>query len=533
MSAGYRLGRLAGTGGMAEVYLGVVTGEEGFEKPVAIKRILPHLASDPRVARMFLAEVKAATHLQHQNIVQVLDVGRSSDGLFIVMELIDGWDLGEVLSTLRRRNERLSPPLAAFIAAQALTGLCYAYKRTHEGKPLVVAHRDVSPSNILLSSAGEVKVGDFGIAKLEQLSGGTDPGTFKGKVAYSAPEAFTKQAVDALSDQFSLGLVLYEMLAGQHAFGARENALGYLSAIQSEEPAPLGDLPAALASAVMRMLKKDRSQRFETAEAALRALTSYLATAGTPATSVELSAFLASSGMGPSISQRDGNDTTSSGTFSLHGTSTAMNSEFRSVLEEDWQPQGPVLDVSGRLDMAPSRSPLDPLAKTHISGELPNAEPSALDLEPTAPPPASAFEPPPETAEEQLELARPLPHVEAAARGEQVLEEPLPKKKWLPKVIVGLTAAALFAAAGATVLWPRIQTLISGPAKAVLFINSEPSGATVLIDGKQIGQTPLAMENLYGPAEIPYLIVKDGFRPHQGKFLGGQSQEISVPLKRQ
>src|SRR5262244_4675237 len=124
MNERYRLTRLFSRGGMAELYLGTVCGAEGFEKRVAIKRILPHLAEDPEVARMFVAEARLATFLNHQNIVQVFDVGRGPDGLFIVMELVDGWDLGVIIDEAAREGTGLSPSLAAFVASQALAGLC-------------------------------------------------------------------------------------------------------------------------------------------------------------------------------------------------------------------------------------------------------------------------------------------------------------------------------------------------------------------------------------------------------------------------
>src|SRR5215468_6979740 len=157
----YRLTRLFAQGGMAEVYLGLAAGAEGFEKPVAIKRILPHLARDEQIVRMFLSEARLATFLNHQNIVQVFDVGRGPDGLFIVMELVDGWDLGVIIEHANRQQKLIPAPLAAFIASQAMAGLSYAYRQTHDGQRIIAAHRDLSPSNLLLSAEGEVKVADF------------------------------------------------------------------------------------------------------------------------------------------------------------------------------------------------------------------------------------------------------------------------------------------------------------------------------------------------------------------------------------
>ncbi len=124
----YRLIRPLAAGGMAELFLGYARGAEGFEKPVAIKRVLPHLARDPAIARMFVAEAQLATHLQHQNIATVHDVGQGPEGLFLVMELVDGWDLGVLLRTATRQGRRFPPHLAAFIVLQALSGLTHAYR---------------------------------------------------------------------------------------------------------------------------------------------------------------------------------------------------------------------------------------------------------------------------------------------------------------------------------------------------------------------------------------------------------------------
>jgi len=262
-SSRYRLVRPLASGGMAELFLGVARGAEGFEKPVAIKRMLPHLAREPAIAQMFLAEARLATHLQHQNIASVYDVGSGPDGLFLVMELVNGWDLGVLLRHAWRRGQRFPPHLVAFIGAQVLAGLVHAYRRTHAGRPVMTAHRDVSPSNILVSREGEVKVTDFGIARVEGVSMGTEPGSFKGKVPYAAPEVMNSQPATAASDIFALGIVMYELLTGRHPFGDENTSLlGFVQAISTEEPPPLEGVPAPLAAVVMKALAKTLPARF-------------------------------------------------------------------------------------------------------------------------------------------------------------------------------------------------------------------------------------------------------------------------------
>ncbi|MFL5347064.1 MAG: protein kinase domain-containing protein [Hyalangium sp.] len=292
MNERYRLVRPLASGGMAELFLGIARGAEGFEKPVAIKRILPYLAKDEAIASMFLSEARLATHLHHQNLVTVYDVGTDATGLFLVMELVNGWDLGVLVRRVKRQGARFPPHLVAFIGTQALAGLTHAYRRTHNGRPVLTAHRDISPSNILVSREGEVKVTDFGIAKIEGVSNGTQPGVFKGKPSYAAPEVITGGPATAISDQFSLGIVLYELLTGQHPFSDSTEALIVAMAIANGTPPPLTGVPEPLAEVVMRALQKQPEARFPQPEAMAEALARYLARAGEPASSHSLAAFL-------------------------------------------------------------------------------------------------------------------------------------------------------------------------------------------------------------------------------------------------
>ncbi|NOK38622.1 serine/threonine protein kinase [Corallococcus exercitus] len=291
MTSRYRLLQPLATGGMAELFLGVAKGAEGFERTVAIKRVLPHLARETDIANMFVSEARLAMLLQHQNIVTVHDVGESAEGLFLVMELVDGWDLGALMRAVTRQGLRIPPHLAVFIASQAQAGLQHAYRRQHGGQVVMTAHRDVSPSNLLVSREGEVKVTDFGIARLAGLSR-TEPGAFKGKVPYAAPEVLRGEPATALSDQFSLGTLLAEMLAGQHPFGGSSEPMAVAYSILNRAPASLPDVPASLATLVLRMLSRDPAARFPEPEDVSEALARWLAQTGEPASSHALATFL-------------------------------------------------------------------------------------------------------------------------------------------------------------------------------------------------------------------------------------------------
>ncbi|MCY1035851.1 protein kinase [Corallococcus sp. BB11-1] len=302
MTSRYRLLQPLATGGMAELFLGVAKGAEGFERTVAIKRVLPHLAREPGIASMFVAEARLAMLLQHQNIVTVHDVGEGSEGLFLVMELVDGWDLGALLRAVNRQGLRFPPHLAVFIASQAQAGLLHAYRRQHDGQPVMTAHRDVSPSNLLVSREGEVKVTDFGIARMEGISR-TEPGAFKGKVPYAAPEVLKGAPATARSDQFSLGIILSELLAGQHPFGPSAEPVAVAYSILNRAPASLPDVPASLATLVLRMLSRDPESRFPEPEDVSEALARWLAQAGEPASSHALASFLRGVRLPPSVGE--------------------------------------------------------------------------------------------------------------------------------------------------------------------------------------------------------------------------------------
>ena len=211
------LDRIA-VGGMAEVYRAIAKGAVGFERTVAVKRILPGYSQDREFVAMFIDEAKIACELAHGNICQIYDLGEVDNRYFISMEYIDGRDVRCILEELMKQKlpPKIPAPLAAYIAAEACTGLDYAHRKLDKsGRPMGIVHRDISPSNLLVSFEGEVKVGDFGIAKAAEKLSRTRTGTIKGKYNYLAPEAVRGLGVDNRSDIFGMGAVLYEMLIGK------------------------------------------------------------------------------------------------------------------------------------------------------------------------------------------------------------------------------------------------------------------------------------------------------------------------------
>src|SRR5438552_7992286 len=217
----YRLLEKIGSGGMAEVFRAVGEGPDGFERPFVIKRIHPRLSEAPEFVRMFVDEARSAARLVHPNIVQVFELVYQDGGSYIVMEPVDGVDMGRVFRLMARRTERPSPLFFAEVARQVCRGLEFAHGlKRPDGQPGGVVHRDVTPPNIMVDWNGTVKIVDFGIARAMQdlQTHAAEVGTIKGKMSYVAPEQLEGRVADARSDVFSLAVVLHELLSGQRLF---------------------------------------------------------------------------------------------------------------------------------------------------------------------------------------------------------------------------------------------------------------------------------------------------------------------------
>ena len=231
---------------MAEVFKARMTGVEGFQKIVAIKRILPHLTENDEFVTMFIDEAKLAAQLQHPNIIHIYDLGKIERSYYIAMEYIDGRDLRiHPARCSTRRKQRLPLGLALYIASRLAAALDYAHrKRDFQGREMALVHRDVSPQNVLISFDGDIKLCDFGIAKAASKASHTRAGALKGKLQYMSPEQAWGKDLDHRSDIFSLGLVLYEMLTGRKAF-AGDSELSILEQVRSPTLAtPRGSTPA-------------------------------------------------------------------------------------------------------------------------------------------------------------------------------------------------------------------------------------------------------------------------------------------------
>jgi len=216
----YHIAHKIADGGMAEIFVGTQHGMEGFERPVVLKRILAPLVADPQFRNMLIDEAHVAMGLNHSNIVQVLDLGHVRGRYFLVMELVDGWDLSQIQARAASAKFPLPPEIVLYIAAEICRALAYAHARTRDGQPLATVHRDVSPQNVLVSEQGEVKLTDFGIAKAMGRRERTNQGVIKGKLAFMSPEQASGWVLDNRSDLFALGTMLYQFFTERRPFEA-------------------------------------------------------------------------------------------------------------------------------------------------------------------------------------------------------------------------------------------------------------------------------------------------------------------------
>ena len=295
----YRYSRKIGQGGMAQVFLAIQEGIGGFEKPVVVKRIFPHLCQGDHFVKMFLDEARLAATVRHPNVVEIFDIGQDDEGYYIIMEYLSGETVAMVAQTLSRQKRAVPPHIACRIGASVAAGLHHAHQAVDtRGNPQPVVHRDVTPSNLILCFNGAVKIVDFGIAKaIESAEEGSDASNVKGKLSYLSPEQVRHQPVDARTDVFQLGIVMHEMLCGRRLFNARTNHQKILAVLDREIPRPSSvnpKIPGFLDDIVLDALERDRDQRTASAEDFRQQLEDALKRMGESVSPAELGGWLES-----------------------------------------------------------------------------------------------------------------------------------------------------------------------------------------------------------------------------------------------
>lgn len=265
----YVLGERLGAGGMAEVFAATYSPEGGFERKVAVKRVLPSHAHDEQFVAMFRREAELGATLAHPNLVQVLDFGRHLDSWFLAMEFVDGVTLSALLKAHAQRREFVPLPACLFVIAEVAEGLAYLHEKpSPDGKSVGLVHRDINPPNVLLSRGGEVKISDFGVARWQASGGLTATGTVRGKLAYMAPEQLDAVTPASSWDVFAFGVTAHELLTGRRLFTADNDVALVRALLEQPIPAPSSlrpEVPALVDELVLALLERDVAKRLPSA----------------------------------------------------------------------------------------------------------------------------------------------------------------------------------------------------------------------------------------------------------------------------
>ena len=292
----YELLRKIAIGGMGAVYLARQKGPVGFQKLLVLKRLLPHLSEDDEFIQMFLDEGRIAAHLNHPNIAQIYDLGDVDGQYFIAMEYVHGEAVGPLGLRAQQRKVVIPLGLKCRIIADAAAGLDHAHQaRSPSGRKMGLIHRDVSPQNVLVGFNGNVKLIDFGVAKVSGKLSQTIVGTIKGKHAYMSPEQARGEELDARSDVYGLGTVFYELLTNQRLF-KRESDIATLKAVVGARVPPPSEVvpgaPKSLDALVMKALARKREERYQSAGEFQLAIEDFLLAERLPGTQAHLNAFM-------------------------------------------------------------------------------------------------------------------------------------------------------------------------------------------------------------------------------------------------
>jgi serine/threonine protein kinase len=504
----YRLLKRLAVGGMAEVHLANLTGAAGFNKLLVVKLVLPKFSDDPQFVGMFLDEARLAARLSHVNIAQTFELGESNGRYFIAMEYV----MGEPLSALLRRasaaKTQLSLQCSLRIVEQLLDALEYAHDATDDsGAPLGLVHRDVTPSNVMVTYHGAVKLVDFGIARTQTQRRWTREGVVKGKAGFMSPEQCCGEVLDRRSDIFSTGALLYTLAAWREPYPRLQN-FGDILVLMRDAVFPRPrevnpDVPPQLEEIILRAMKRDPTERYGTAAEMSADLQRFVGTVHPLPSSRHLAETVR--GLFPDRARL----------AQLKPEEPADPKTLVEMLDDsgagssDWEPSGLEMDSSGRLvgEKKGQTSPLpDEAAPKETSTSSPTSE---------------WDEPPPLAAVREAPAAVP----------------PLPPAR--PSGTVGAVSALLFvlllsgtALWRGPALWREVTHRLLNP-PAVLSVNTQPSGAAIRIDGADLGETPLLMDNFYPRGQSVKLeIVLKGYRSWTGTFRGGEAARFEVTLER-
>lgn len=502
----YELIKRIAVGGMGVIYLAKSRGAAGFEKTVIIKKILDHLAEEQEFITKFLDEGRIVVNLTHGNIVPVFDMGEEDGEYFIAMEYLPGRDLRDVLKRLQKRDEIIPTHLAVHIVTEACKGLDYAHRRTDDaGNSLDIVHRDVSPSNILISRDGEVKVIDFGIARATSRAAKTVSGRIQGKICYMSPEQASGKSVDARSDIFSAGVVLYEMLTGRRPFQGESDlqSLDLVRQCNFQTPSEVNpEIPPELDVIVEKALERDRDERYQSIDELHVDLLEWLYSGGRAVTSQQLSDFvheLFPEGFEREELRKARDASSSQSADRPMNLDDALNAELE------------------RLEKELPKPDIDPLSTT--ATELADGP---VDLTSTLSDGPGADGTPANAPTTQSELGKSAPQVDtggigsdtgsnsglvqaigtATGEAERNSAQPAGFKRWLAVALgIGILAGAAVIYAYAATEYGKVE------------VQTEPAGASIEVDGVKVSgaKTPHTLELETGNRAISVML--DGYKP--------------------
>ncbi|MCA9599422.1 MAG: serine/threonine protein kinase [Myxococcales bacterium] len=481
----YEIVGLLATGGMAEILLGRLVGPSGFERPVVVKRILPHLARVSTFVDMFVDEARIVAGIRHPNVVAVQELAHEGDELFLVMEYLEGESLGGVARRLVTHKETLDRALSAFVIAEACAGLHAAHElKDEDGMPRDLVHRDVSPQNVFVTYGGQVKLLDFGIAKAANRSTRTEAGQVKGKFAYMSPEQCLGKPLDRRSDIFALGIVLWELSTGRRLFKRGSEHLTFKAICDERILKPsevVPDYPPVLENVVMKALSRRRDDRYQTAQEMRRELLSAARQLGTTELPEEQ-------------------------------LSAVMHRVFAERIEEKE-------DMLRRFHVGSAPTKI-PVAEADEDVDLPSVVEDLSTIHTSTDVAASTPKPAPRRFLAPLVAAALAAGVAVFVVGRQVSNAPAPEPA------VSLPAPVASAP-------PPPAASSAAPAEAatvVLRIETTPSGARVSIPGSPPTTTPAELAVPKSGEAITIELTRPGYSPRKEQVVPNMSQRLVLPL---
>ncbi len=504
----YRLVKSLGAGGMAEVFLAKLEGIEGFERKLAIKRILPHHSKNEGFIEMFKDEARLVSRLSHPNIVQTFEFGKVGDCYYLSMEYVDGVSLADIMTYHKRRKLVVPLPALVEIGIQICRGIDYAHRETDDdGQPLGIIHRDLTPHNILVSRKGLVKITDFGIAKASMNTHMTQAGMIKGKVPYMSPEQAMGLKLTHVSDIFSIGIVLYEMSCLERLFQG-DNDFVTLQRVQEavipsiKEKRP--DMPDALEAAILKALARDREKRYQWASELEADLTRIKFELGQSFQSFDLATFVEKVYR---ARQANSEIARNAGTPPPEAP-VGESAEVRESLSE----------IAAGLDAVNVGFGVE------VEGGGTEEDRETVLLSPTVSP---RSEEPAEEGQAETVVSEPSiepPSVEAEDTvGSGEVTRPRVRRRWLIAVgvLIGLVAVGAFGYWGWSATHGSIVVVV------------DPEDAEVFFNGvKAPGRSPFAMTGLRSGEQVAISVRKEGYVPFERSLEveGGVRKRLPVQL---